>query len=132
MNRSFLGRATGLMAAVAILTPSCAWASPSSDRKPAGGTIAAIPLDAAVSSGGLYMMQAHAEMLRPAPLPDRDVSAPGRDAVAAQADSSLAPGFFNPQSHFQGDGFAPGSSIEGDHNHRHSTGGGMNLSIPMP
>ena len=79
------------------------------------------------------MMPAHAEVLRPAPLPDQDISAPGpsEDALAAQADPSVEPGIFNPKTHFAGDGYAPGSSIDADQNHRHSTGGGMNLSIPM-
>lgn len=69
--------------------------------------------------------------LRPAPLPDRDLADPSGATLAAAGDASLTPGLFNPQSHFAGDGYAAGSSIDTDHNHRHSTGGGMNLSIPV-
>ncbi len=131
MNRSI--RFCGLMLTAAVLAAGPAHASSLSELRPmAQNTIAAIPLDGAVGSGGL-VMQAHVETLRPAPLPDPDVSAPGMSGAAstAQGDASLAPGVFNPQSHFAGDGYAPGSSIETDHAHRHSTGGGMSLSIPM-
>ena len=123
----------GLMIAGSMLVPLAARASSPPDPQSAGRTVAAIPLDEAVTNGGL-VMQAHAETLRPAPLPNRDFSLPtlSRDAIAAQTDPSLVPGFINPNSHFAGDGYAAGSSIEGDHNHRHSTGGLMSLSIPMP
>ena len=111
-------------------------------------TITAIPLDSAAIGFGA-VMQARAQTLRPAPpagpggrappappaarAPDQDVSAPGpsSDELAAEADPSVTPDLFNPKAHFAGDGYAAGSSIEGDQNHRHSTGGGMSLSIPM-
>ena len=132
MTRSVPGIVAGLTIMAAML-PCCAWASSLSDPLPAGQTIAAVPLDGA-SAGGALVMQAHAQALLPAPLPDRDLSAPGpsQDSLAGQADPSLTPGFFNPSAHFAGDGYASGSSIENDHNHRHSTGGLMSLSIPMP
>ncbi len=116
-------------ALIAALLPLTARADPA----PSPATAIAIPIDD-LSIGRPVVMQAHAETLRPAPLPDPDVSAPGpsSEALAAQADPSLQPGIFNPQAHFAGDGYAPGSSVETDHDHRHSTGGGMNLSIPMP
>jgi hypothetical protein len=126
-------RVTRLLLGAVLLLPSSAWQSAQAEAQPTGQqTTAAIPLDGAVMGGGL-VMQAHAETLRPAPLPNPDVSAPGpsNDALASQADPSLSPDLFNPQSHFAGDGYAPGSSIETDHIHRHSTGGGMSLSIPM-
>ena len=129
MTLSVPAALAGLMIAGSMLVPLAAQADP----QPAGRTVAAIPLDEAVTNGGL-VMQAHAETLRPAPLPNRDFSLPtlNREAIAAQTDPSLVPGFINPNSHFAGDGYEPGSSIEGDHNHRHSTGGLMSLSIPMP
>ena len=132
-RRTRLGRLCGLMLTGAVLAAGHAHASSPIELQPmAQNTIAAIPLDAAAGSDAL-VLQAHAVTLRPAPLPDPDVSAPGMSggALEAQGDASLAPGVFNPQSHFAGDGYAPGSSIETDHAHRHSTGGGMSLSIPM-
>ena len=132
-RRIRLARLCALMLAAAMLAIGHARASSPIELQPmAQNTITAIPLDAAVGGGGL-VLQAHVETLRPAPLPDPDVSAPGMSggALEAQGDASLAPGVFNAQSHFAGDGYAPGSSIETEHAHRHSTGGGMSLSIPM-
>ncbi len=123
----------GLMLTGALPAAGRAHASSLAELQPmVQNTIAAIPLDGAAAAGGL-VMQAHVETLRPAPLPDPDVSAPGLSggSLAAQGDASVSPGVFNSQSHFAGDGYAPGSSMETDHAHRHSTGGGMSLSIPM-
>jgi hypothetical protein len=107
--------------------------STSDQQNPDPKTIPAIPLDQAVMGGGLVVVQAHAETLRPAPLPDPDIGPPGpsSETLAAQSSPSVAPDFFNPNAHAIGDGYAPGSAIETDHNKRHSTGGGMSLSIPM-
>ena len=79
-------------------------------------------------------VQAGPETMRPAPLPDPDVQDPAarQDARSAQGDASLTPGIFNMRSHFAGDGYAPGSSLETDQNHRQTVGGGMNLQVPMP
>lgn len=136
MNRRHFGHWTRLLLVPAVLLPLSAHASPQpaapDTQSPNGQTIAAIPLDEAVMGGGL-VMQAHAETLRPAPLPNPDVDAPGpsNEALASQASPSVMPDFFNPTAHAVGDGYAPGSAIETDHNNRHSTGGGMSLSIPM-
>lgn len=125
-----------MLVSAMLLLPLSAQASstPSSGQQnPDPKTVSAIPLDEAVMGGGLVVMQAHAETLRPAPLPDPDVGPPGpsSEALASQASPSVAPDFFNPNAHAVGDGYAPGSAIETDHNNRHSTGGGMSLSIPM-
>ena len=131
-GRIRLGRLCGLLLTGAVPAAGPAHAASLIELQPmAQNTIAAVPSDAA--TGGGLVMQAHVQTLRPAPLPDPDVSAPGMsgDALAAQSDASLAPGVFNSQSHFAGDGYAAGSSIETDHAHRHTTGGGMSLSIPM-
>nr|WP_321983737.1 hypothetical protein [uncultured Lichenicoccus sp.] len=128
-----------MVAAACLLPPGVARAADSQDlaprnagQDPAPRTIDAIPLDNMALSTGL-VVQAHAEVLRPAPLPDPDVSAPGpsSEALEAQANPSVAPDLFNPQAHVAGDGYAAGSSIDADHNNRHSTGGGMSLSIPV-
>ncbi len=124
-------RAPALLLAAACLLPVGA-AQAADSQEPAPRTVNAIPLDNMAFSTGL-VMQAHAEVLRPAPLPDPDVSAPGpsQEALEAQAAPSVAPDLFNPQAHVAGDGYASGSSLDADHNNRHSTGGGMSLSIPV-
>ena len=137
MSRRSARFAPGLLAALLAAAAPAAVRAAGVEQAEPPQTIAAIPLDAAATGFGL-VMPAHAEVLRetplrPAPLPDPDVSPPGPSsaALSAQADPSLEPGIFNPRAHFAGDGYSAGSSIESDQNHRHSTGGGMNLSIPM-
>ena len=95
-------------------------------------TLPAIPGGSA--SADVLVKQAHAEVLRPAPLPDQDLDAPGPgpDALAAQQQSSLQPSFYSPTRHFAGDGFSAGSTLDEDHAGRAKPGGGMSLSIPMP
>ncbi len=85
------------------------------------------------ASANILVKQAHAEVLRPAPLPDQDLDAPGPgpDALAAQQQASLQPSFYAPAKHFSGDGFSAGSTLDGDHVNRAKPGGGMSLSIPM-
>ncbi|MCQ8278360.1 hypothetical protein NFI95_07835 [Acetobacteraceae bacterium KSS8] len=90
--------------------------------------------DKAGNSPHMPVMQARATAMRPAPLPDEDVDAPGPDAqtLASQQQASLNPSFYSNKDHFSGDGFAPGSNLESDKNNRRRPGGGMSLSIPMP
>ena len=94
-------------------------------------TMPAIPTGFATAD--VLVKQAHAEVLRPAPLPDQDLDAPGPgpDALAAQQQASLQPSFYTPARHFSGDGFSAGSTLDGDHASRAKPGGGMSLSIPM-
>ncbi len=94
-------------------------------------TMPAIPTGFA--SAATLVKQAHAAVLRPAPLPDQDLDAPGPgpDALAAQQQASLQPSFYAPARHFSGDGFSAGSTLDGDHVNRAKPGGGMSLSIPM-
>ncbi len=94
-------------------------------------TMPAIPIGFA--SADVLVKEAHAEVLRPAPLPDQDLDAPGPspDALAAQQQASLQPSFYAPARHFSGDGFSAGSTLDGDHVNRAKPGGGMSLSIPM-
>ncbi len=95
------------------------------------GTMPAIPTGFA--SAETLVRKVHAEVLRPAPLPDQDLDAPapGPDALAAQQQASLQPSFYSPVRHFSGDGFSTGSTLDGDHINRAKPGGGMSLSIPM-
>lgn len=108
-------------------------ASSLSDGAMFSQTVTVLPLARPATTGSL-VMQAHAQALLPAPLPDPDIGppAPSSDALASEGDPSLQPNIFNPHDHFAGDGYAAGSNIEGDHNNRHTPGGGMSLSIPMP
>ncbi len=94
-------------------------------------TMPAIPTGFA--SADVLVKAAHAQVLRPAPLPDQDLDAPGPgpDALAAQQQASLQPSFYSPTRHFSGDGFSAGSTLDGDHASRAKPGGGMSLSIPM-
>lgn len=133
MSRYRPGRLAGLLFLTVAMLPFSARAASETGSSSDLQTRAAIPLDEAVINGGL-VMQAHAQSLRPAPLPNPDVSAPrpSGDALAAQSDPTIGPDFFNSHSHFAGDGYSAGSSIENDHNNRHSPAGGMSLSIPMP
>lgn len=103
------------------------------DPDAAGGqtTMAAMPSGMAPAAS--LVMQAHAQILRPAPLPDQDLDAPGpsMQALAAQQDASLTPSFYSTAKHFSGDGFAAGSTLDEDQSNRHRPGGGMSLSIPV-
>ncbi len=95
-------------------------------------TVLAIPL--ATSSARALVVQAHAEVLRPAPVPDQDLDAPGpsRQALADQDQASLQPSFYSAARRgFSGDGFASGSTLDDDHANRRKPGGGVSLSIPV-
>ncbi len=120
----------GILLASALSLPLQARAVSLSDASSSARLVWAPPLGAPAP----VVVQATAETMRPAPLPNPDVEEPGpnQEALAAQSDASLAPGVFNMKSHFAGDGYAPGSNLETDQNHRHTVGGGMNLSVPMP
>ncbi len=87
-----------------------------------------------VPSADALVIQAHATAMRPAPLPDQDVDAPGPDTqtLAAQQQASLSPSVYGQTKHFSGDGFATGSNLENEQNNRRRPGGGMSLSIPVP
>ena len=97
-----------------------------------GASIGEIP--AAVPAARDLVMQAHAEVLRPAPVPDQDFDAPGpsRQALAEQDQASLQPSFYSAARRgFSGDGFANGSTLDDDHANRRKPGGGVSLSIPV-
>ncbi|MCQ8241634.1 hypothetical protein [Rhizosaccharibacter radicis] len=82
----------------------------------------------------VIVQEAHATTLRPAPLPDQDLDAPGltSDELASQQEASLSPHVFAPvHQHFSGDGFANGASLDKDRANRSRPGGGMSLSIPV-
>ena len=89
---------------------------------------------AAVPAARDLVVQAHAEGLRPAPVPDQDLDAPGpsRQALAEQDQASVQPSFYSAaRQGFSGDGFADGSTLDDDHANRRKPGGGVSLSIPV-
>ena len=94
-------------------------------------TIDAIPGNAPIP---VIVTQAHAQTLRPAPMPDQDFDGPGlnAEAIAAQNQTHVQPSFYSRGKHFAGDGFADGSTLDGNRANRAKPGGGMSLSIPMP
>ncbi len=92
------------------------------------------PIPEAVPAARDLVVQAHAQVLRPAPVPDQDFDAPGpsRQALAEQDQASLQPSFYSAARRgFSGDGFANGSTLDDDHANRRKPGGGMSLSIPV-
>jgi len=97
-------------------------------------TLAPLTVDEAALPARALVMPASAHALRPAPMPDQDVEAPGltRDALAAQKEASLSPSFYARKAQFAGDGFAAGSTLDEEHASRERPGGGMALNIPMP
>lgn len=113
-------------------TPGVARAITIDTTSLASSTVAAF---GALSKGsiGAPVLQARAQLMRPAPLPDQDYDAPGpsEQALAAQDQASVSPSLVSPSRHFSGDGFASGSTLDEDRVNRHRAGGGMSLSIPM-
>ncbi len=97
-----------------------------------GTSVGASPT--AVPAARDLVVQAHAAVLRPAPVPDQDFDAPGpsRQALAEQDQASLQPSFYSAARRgFSGDGFANGSTLDDDHANRRKPGGGVSLSIPV-
>lgn len=149
MTRSLRFMTMATMATMAVLAAPVARAAPpagdsqfASLDAPGMQTIDTASLSAqqtipAMPTGSMpataLVVQAHAQRLRPAPLPDPDYEAPGPDsqALAAQGATSVRPSFYSAAQHFSGDGFASGSTLDEDRAAHHHTGGGMSLSIPV-
>ncbi len=65
----------------------------------------------------------------PAPLPNRDLSAP-RQAIRP-AEPSLAPTLFTQSEQFRGDGFSRGSTAQSEQERRLRPGAGFALHMPL-
>lgn len=65
----------------------------------------------------------------PAPLPNRDVSAPR--AQAASNEPSLAPTLFTTKNQYRGDGFSPNSTAQTEQEKRLKPGAGFSLRMPF-
>ena len=67
-------------------------------------------------------------MYQAAPVPDEDVAAP---PGAVQTEAQLAPKMLAPNTLYQGDGYASGSSQQGALEHRKAAAAGLGLSVPV-
>lgn len=66
----------------------------------------------------------------PAPLPNSEASAPVlRELGPAQA--KFSPGLFHAGQSTHGDGYVPGSTIEGNEQKRFHPAPGFNMSVPL-
>jgi hypothetical protein len=63
-----------------------------------------------------------------APMPDRDAGAPSRAEARGVA---IAPQLFNPPRQFQGDGYAPGSTVQSVQERQIRPTPGVQLSVPL-
>ena len=66
----------------------------------------------------------------PAPLPDTDASAPVLRQLGP-AQTTFSPGLFNAGRRTTGDGYVPGSTVEGNQQKRFHPAPGINMSVPL-
>jgi hypothetical protein len=71
---------------------------------------------------------APASPYQPAPMPNRDLSAP---AAVASNEPSISPTLFSSQRQFRGDGYMGNSSEQSAHDHALKPAAGLNLSMPL-
>jgi hypothetical protein len=64
-----------------------------------------------------------------APVPDTDISAP--DQPFAKPGAQLKPGFYSPKDYNVGEGYMPGSTIQGEQEHRAKPMPSLNLKLPL-
>jgi hypothetical protein len=108
----------------------------------AAATMAASPPSGSFNSGLVYQeatiapmtgtapAEPPAEGYTPAPVPDADQAAPvQRQLGPPQAE--LTPGIFTAQSTYRGEGYTPGSSIEGTENRNVKPAPGFSLNVPL-
>lgn len=65
----------------------------------------------------------------PAPLPNRDLNAPR--ATRTSNEPSLSPTLFTNHTQYRGDGFSPGSTPQGEQEHRLHPAAGFSLHMPL-
>jgi hypothetical protein len=66
---------------------------------------------------------------QPAPVPDRDITAP--PAPVASNDPSVSPSFFTQRQQFRGDGYAPNSTAQISEDRNMSIAPGLKVSVPL-
>ncbi len=67
-------------------------------------------------------------MYQAAPVPNEDVAAP---PGVVRTEAQLAPKMLSPNTLYQGDGYANGSSQQGALEHRKAAAAGLGLSVPV-
>lgn len=65
---------------------------------------------------------------QPAPLPNRDASAP---RSRASKDASVSPGLFMRRNQYRGEGLSAADSAQSEENRRVQPGASLNLSMPL-
>ena len=71
---------------------------------------------------------APASPYQPAPMPNRDLSAP---SAVASNEPSIAPTVFSTTPSFRSDGYSGNSTEQAAHDHRLAPAAGLNLSMPV-
>jgi hypothetical protein len=116
-------RWTGLVTAVIALAP--AWSANAAPRQ-AGVELNISPDDALPVPP---IPPAPTTEFRLAPVPDSDVSAP-RAPTASQG-ASISPGFYQGKDYNIGEGYMPGSTVQGDQEHKAKPMPSLNLKVPL-
>jgi hypothetical protein len=92
----------------------------------------AVPTDPSplvpLSPSPLSLTPKEGPSFEPAPTPNRDVSAP-RGPV--NTGPSFGPTLFTTKNQYRGDGFAPGSTAQGEQEKRIKPGAGFSLRMPF-
>ncbi len=112
----------------------CALALPLLAAAPAPRQFSFAPPDAgpglSLGSPGLSLnTPTRGPVYEPAPLPNRDVSAPR--TAAASNEPSLAPTLFTNKNQFRGDGYSPNSTAQSEQEKRMRPGAGFSLHMPF-
>lgn len=66
----------------------------------------------------------------PAPVPNPDAENPA-DRSSGPSRTELSPGLWRPQKGYQGDGFTPGSTVQGEQTRRYPATPQLNLNVPL-
>ena len=81
------------------------------------------------SPGSSLSTPTRGPIYEPAPLPNRDLSAPR--AQGASNEPSLAPTLFTNKNQYRGDGFSPNSTAQSEQEKRLKPGAGFSLHMPF-
>ncbi len=70
------------------------------------------------------------QLFTPAPVPDRDASAPTGPKIR-RPDAALSPSLINRSDQYRGDGYINGSTAQSEQEKRVKPGAGFNLRMPL-